>query len=87
MHTADELLDQAATKVTSPLMRHRLAEMVRDACRQNKLLPGCTMPLPERGRWVMLPSTWPLRIAKTELADGRIRRLGLDRKRKRWFVR
>ena len=87
MHTADELLQQASQRVTSRVLLNRLADMLGHACRQDQLLPGCTMPLPERGRWLAMPKCWPLRAARIELADGRVRRLGFDRQRNRWFVR
>jgi hypothetical protein len=73
--TADELAKDAERKLAARFWFGRLSDMVRFACRDSKVLAGCSMPVPCKGRFLRLPSSWPLRSAVVETEDGRRFRL------------
>jgi hypothetical protein len=76
----DQEMDRINNKIDR-FWRGRFAEMLQFAAREDKLLPGCTMPLPVKCRVTRLPKDWPLHPATIELESGQRKKFVLKGKK------
>lgn len=77
---ADQEMDRISDKIDR-FWRGRFAEMLQFAAREDKLLTGCTMPLPVKCKVIRMPKDWPLHPATIELANGQRKKLALKDKK------